>query len=262
MHGKKLRLCWSCGEKVLSHDKALCKPCAEADERRAQRYRTRAVLERQEMHDGVCKGVDPVVVAHALRELRRASVLNASELFEKVVSHTAILHVAPRWDQDCCETDEEMAKFVVREAGTVTGIKRLDRAVRLHMKARGLLECRPCVNDDGAPHGSGYFPTFAGLDFAKSEASCWSLKWGTDLADADEDFVDEVKEAARADAGLLLGFAFEQMSASASWKAARFFTSTLRIDDTKVVSALGRALCDRGVLDFRGSRFRLKEDAG
>ena len=237
-----------------------------ADEARALRVRTKMVLgtyhtSGDRMSDGVCKGVDPVVVEHALVELRRESALSARSLFFNLAGHSMILYTAPKWDVTGVEGDEELAQFVVRPPGSITGITRLDRALRVHLKKEGLLEVKPCVDDmcGGRPHGSGYFPTMQGIKFARRQAGAWDLKYEQEkdaLAAADDRFVDDVREAARIDAAMFMGFVYEAMNKALRFSDAKFFAAMLHVPDSRTVSACGRALHDRGVVQFRGSRYR------
>ena len=263
------RLCWGCGIAEIPDvpgGKLRCDPCTDLDERRAVDARTAMVLEGRGMSDGVCRGVTPAAIRHALHDLRRESArrsLSAPDLAASLIDLSLILHVAPCWDGFGVDGDPEMAAFTVRGAGSVTGIARIDRALRRQLLKRGDLEILPCVEEPGSdtPKGRGCFATMRGIAAARRAAPGLGYGWGgPPLQEADEDAVDRFLRKAEENAGLLLSHVHEALDRDSGRKEADELARSVGMPvggaaDVSIVSAAAHALCDRMVASFADGGF-------
>ena len=255
------RLCWGCGIAKIPDGKTHCGPCADLDERRAVDARTAMVLDGRSMSDGLCNGVTPAVIRHALHDMRRESArrrMSAPYLAKSLLDLSLILHVAPAWEEFGVDGDPELAAFTVRTVGSITGIARIDRTLRMRLQKRGDLEILPCVEYPGSceSKGRGYFATQQGGAAARKAAPGMGYGWGgPPLQEADEDAVDRFLKRAWENAGMFLSHVHEALDRESGKREVGDLARAVGLDDGFLVGAAAHALCDRMVASFADGGF-------
>ena len=219
--------------------------------------RQRACLDDNGLLDYMRSGgpYDTSVLREYLADTIEARLHTMVELSQLLLDLVLILHAAPRYDDEFAEDPE----FVYRRAGTMTLVKKIDKACRSVLRQDGLLERRQAFleGSNGRPWGTGLAITPKGfataIDLVASDHRLTKFG-GIDALETVETCLADARKYATQFMACIYGLT----DRVAVLSKPQFYRALADISPAQqpVVTAALSALADWRVIDKRSGRYR------